>query len=778
MRVTKRRLDRLVTPVLLLLLLGLLGLVATGARQRSRDLAGEEMHAALLHQADLRVHALENYFERARAVNRVLAENTAFRDYYDFDGADQRPDADDVDLAIEIHSDGARHVHGAAAPHVERLADINAALAQLQEVFPGAIGEACYIDVRGWETARVVRGDLAVGEELSSDETGAPFFAPTAGSEPAEVVQARPYVSPDTGEWVISNSTLVFGETGPVAMVHFEVTVESFRAEAADDAAFRTLVVDADDGAVVIDSDLPQELGAELGNPDHPGFQDLPTGVSAELRTDSESVVALQRVPDGGLNANNWVVAVVADADGGFGLAFGHRELLLTLVALLVSTVVLRRMRQGHNRLRQAAATDSLTGLLNRRAFTTELEQLLDRPTVALMIDLNGFKEINDALGHDVGDRILQEVAGRLRSQTRDGDLVCRMGGDEFAVCTPGSLTHGLGVAERLSEAIAQPMAVQGTRLRVTASIGLAARAAGEDHEEASLLRRADLAMYHAKRRGLPVAEFEPMQDPRSPEQLALGTDLRAALRDRAIDVHLQPQVDVASGAPVCLEALARWRHPGRGVVPPDEFIPVAEDLGVIGDLTVLVLDQALSAARRLRDSGHEIPVAVNISPLSLFDPDFAERIAVQLRAHDLGPEVLRLELTEGLLVGDSEEELASLRRLQALGLQIAVDDFGTGHSSLAYLSRLPVDELKIDRTFTMGLSEDPSNAFILRSTVDLGHNLGLRVVAEGVEDAEMMAVLAEVGCDVAQGYHIARPMPIEQAIEWVCCQVVRDFAG
>jgi len=416
---------------------------------------------------------------------------------------------------------------------------------------------------------------------------------------------------------------------------------------------------------------------------------------------------------------------------------------------------------------RHQATHDALTGLPNWELLRDRLDQGLAAASrsageiALLLIDLDRFKEINDSLGHSYGDKLLCQVGPRLQSVLRDGDTVARLGGDEFAVLLP--LVDGVGearsVAERLREALHRPFDVEGVSLDVEASIGIVVSPwHGTDTE--ALLRNADIAMYVAKEDKAGAVVFQPLEHVTAPSRLTLLGDLRRALEGTdELFLNYQPKYTLDSERIEGLEALLRWQHPTQGLIPPGEFIPAAEGTGIILPLTERVLDLALAQMRIWIDAGHGVPVAVNLSTRCLLDaglPDLVERL---LEEHGVPAALLRLEVTESAVMGDAARSMEVLQRLHDLGVKLSIDDFGTGYSSMAYLRRLPVDELKIDRSFVLGMTTAQHDAVLVRTAIDLGHNLGLTVVAEGVEGAEHVAALRALGCDIAQGFHFARPM-------------------
>jgi len=426
--------------------------------------------------------------------------------------------------------------------------------------------------------------------------------------------------------------------------------------------------------------------------------------------------------------------------------------------------------------LAHQALHDILTGLPNRTLLHDRLEQaVLDakrrkEPLALLLLDLDEFKAVNDTFGHHVGDLLLTQVGPRLQTDLREADTVARLGGDEFAILLPGSDLSGASrIAAGLLRSLDRPFIVENESLLVGASIGIAMF---PEHGDTALLllRRVDIAMYAAKAElGNTYARYAPEQDHQGANRLALITELRTAIEMDQLRLEFQPQVSLRSGRATCVEALVRWDHPHRGVVAPAAFIPIAEQTSVINPLTEWVLEQALRAVRSWHENGLDVPVAVNLSTRNLLDPLFPLTVADLLRGVGVPASKLRFEITESVLMAEPERALVTLGHLRAMGVQLALDDFGTGYSSLAYLNRLPLHEVKIDRSFVQGIcSLDGGNATIIQATVDLGHRLGFKVVAEGVETQEAWDRLIELGCDIVQGYHIARPMPAADVLRWL----------
>jgi diguanylate cyclase (GGDEF)-like protein len=421
------------------------------------------------------------------------------------------------------------------------------------------------------------------------------------------------------------------------------------------------------------------------------------------------------------------------------------------------------------------ALHDSLTGLPNRTLLRDRTGQAIhqaDRelvPAALLLIDLDRFKEINDTLGHHYGDQLLIQVGERLQAVLREVDTVARLGGDEFAVLLP-KIASGEGAvvaAKKLQAALEEPFTIDDLTLDVEASIGLALYPDhGNDPDE--LLQRADIAMYAAKDTHAELVLFDARLDQHSPRRLALLGELRRAIENQQLVLHYQPIIDTQTSNVLGVEALVRWQHPEHGLLPPGEFIPLAERTGLITPLTHYVLKAALQQCRQWCQAGHELAVAVNVSARRLLDLSFPDEVAGLLATWEVPARLLVVEITESAIMADPAHALEVLGRLDKMGVQVAIDDFGTGYSSLARLKSLPVHELKIDRSFVMHLTSNASDAVIVRTTIDLGRNLGLRVVAEGVEDAVTWQELEALGCNAIQGYYVSRPIPADDLTSWL----------
>jgi diguanylate cyclase (GGDEF)-like protein/PAS domain S-box-containing protein len=421
------------------------------------------------------------------------------------------------------------------------------------------------------------------------------------------------------------------------------------------------------------------------------------------------------------------------------------------------------------------ALHDPLTGLPNRLLFGERIEHAItyadrrDSRLAILMMDLNRFKEVNDSLGHQAGDELLKEVGERLRGALRASDTVARLGGDEFGLLLPdpSEMDDVIGVIDRIRQALERPIYVQDLPLAIEASIGVAIFPThGRDAEV--LIQRADVAMYAAKQESAPFSVYDADADEYDPTRLTLVAELRRAMEERELVLYYQPKAVLEDGSVRSVEALLRWQHPQEGLIYPDAFIPVAQETGLIRPLTLYVVNDALRQVRAWHDEGLGLSVSVNLSMRNLLDLEFPQQVEGLLRQWDVDASLLELEITESTMLANPARTKTVLTQLHALGIRLSIDDFGTGYSSLAYLRRLPIDEIKIDRSFVMGMNEEADDVAIVRSTIDLGRNLGLEVVAEGVETQEIWDKLRELGCSTAQGYFLSRPVPPEVLAEWV----------
>jgi diguanylate cyclase (GGDEF)-like protein len=455
--------------------------------------------------------------------------------------------------------------------------------------------------------------------------------------------------------------------------------------------------------------------------------------------------------------------------------------LFITLLPIL-RRVTLRLHRQMEE-IEHRALYDQLTGLPNRNLFRDRVDQSVlgsrreQTSSTVMFLDVDHFKEINDTLGHEAGDTLLQIVAERLRAQMRAGETLARLGGDEFAILCDGSATDASLLAERLHSALHGAVTVRDFPLEITLSIGVATFPEhGEDAD--TVLRHADVAMYQAKETRAGTAVYDPEQDLNDEARLVLAGELRRAIANEELVLHFQPKAELESGRIVGVEALVRWQHPERGFIPPNEFVPIAERTGLIKQLSRFVIAAALRQCGEWRASGLDLHVAVNLTIPDLLDLELPDLIEALLEETGVRPDQLELEITETTILADPFRVRQVLARLNEMGLRLAIDDFGTGYSSLAYLRRLPVHTIKVDRSFVMDMCENASDATIVRSTIDLGRNLGLEVVAEGVETQEAWDALRALGCTLAQGYLISRPLPAEELAELLADRAATELTN
>lgn len=450
-------------------------------------------------------------------------------------------------------------------------------------------------------------------------------------------------------------------------------------------------------------------------------------------------------------------------------------------ITLLIAMYVSQRVATQALVLEHQALHDELTNLPNRALFQDRLEQaiLKGRRTTGvfaiMLMDLDRFKEVNDTLGHDVGDLLLKEVGLRLTSAVRASDTVARLGGDEYVILLENLSEESVErVAEKILVALERPFPLNGEMVDISASIGIA-RFPEHGSDVITLTRHADVAMYAAKNEHIGYAVYSALQEHGSRADLALKSQLRRAIEEDELVLYYQPKITHATGTVMGVEALVRWAHPKRGFLSPDLFIPAAEKTGLIGPLTRWVLAKALQHCAQLHQAGSRISVAVNLSTRDLHDRELPGVIAELLSKAQISPAYLVLEITESAVMDNPTFALDILNRLDEMGVTLAIDDFGTGYSSLAYLSRLPVDEIKIDKSFVIDMMNDRQAAVIVRSTIELAHNLGMKVVAEGIETREVWNTLTQWGCDFAQGYYMSEPLLADQLTQWLAQS---DWAG
>ncbi|WP_239123898.1 putative bifunctional diguanylate cyclase/phosphodiesterase [Rhizocola hellebori] len=447
-----------------------------------------------------------------------------------------------------------------------------------------------------------------------------------------------------------------------------------------------------------------------------------------------------------------------------------HVNVFFVLLIILPLYAVQKMARLSAERDR-AAWADPLTGLANRRGLQARFDDLrAGKPMALLMLDLDRFKHVNDALGHDVGDRLLVAIAQRLTRQTPAGGTVGRLGGDEFAILVPGvrDAEEAHEVARTVLAALAQPVRLDELDIDVTASAGVAVHP-DQGTDFATLMRHADVALYEAKRRGDSAASYDPCVDLNSPQRLGLLADFRRALESPGdeIALHYQPQVALDSGELVGVEALLRWTHPTRGLISTPEVLQVAEHTSVMHLLTVRVIDDVVAQLAAWRAQNLRLRVSINISARDLYSGEVVEHLATRLREYDVPPDQIQVEITESALMGDPVRAYSTVMKIVGIGVAVSLDDFGTGYSSLQHLRKLPLAEIKVDRSFVAGMADNSDDAAIVRSTVELAASLGLRSVAEGVENEYTWGMLAQTHCSLAQGWSVARPMPGAELARW-----------
>lgn len=529
-----------------------------------------------------------------------------------------------------------------------------------------------------------------------------------------------------------------------------------------------TLVFDAGGKATYASASHAAILGRMPGGMLGLGFYDAfgPSGVAQLVEAfekiepgHSERLELAARHADGSARTIEGVLrnAVADPAIGGF--IFNAQDVSAAKVA--------------QQQLDVAATHDVLTGLPNRRFLASRLDEALatragDAQLAVLFIDLDRFKDVNDVLGHVAGDALLCQVASRLTGAVREGDLVGRIGGDEFVVLLSRTRDgeESIDVARRIRDTIAQPYDVATREIVIGASVGIAL--AGADLDAAALLRHADVAMHSAKRRRDGLAIFSKLQDERAVRRLTMSTALHNAIENDDFVLHFQPQIDVRTGAVRGAEALVRWEHPERGLLYPDFFLPLAEEIGEMDRLTDWILREAIKRVRRWSRAGHGLRVAVNLSAHDLRDDRLAEVVPRLLAAHGVEAALLCLELTETTVMTEAESAAYCLRGLSERGVRISIDDFGTGYSAIAHLKQFPVDEIKIDKQFVLNMEHDPEDAAIVASTIDLAHRLGVEVVVEGVERASTLEAIKALGAEYAQGYAIGRPLAPSAFDAWI----------
>jgi len=447
---------------------------------------------------------------------------------------------------------------------------------------------------------------------------------------------------------------------------------------------------------------------------------------------------------------------------------------LASVLTGLIAVYVSKRVTKQAQTLEHQALYDELTNLPNRTLFQDRLAQAIKNSQrmgssfAIILMDLDRFKEINDTLGHNIGDLLLKEVGERLVRTVRDTDTVARLGGDEYVIILEDMPEQNIErVAEKILKALDRPFMLGEEMIEISASLGIA-RFPDHGNDATTITRRADVAMYAAKHDHSGFAIYSEAQEHSSRSDLSLRSELRHAIEQDELVLYFQPKIDHQTSMVMGVEALVRWQHPKRGFLPPDLFIPIAEQTGLIGPLSRWVLAKAIQQCAALHQVGMGISVAVNLSARNLHDKGLVSEITSLLTSAEVDSHCLVIEITESAVMEDPAFALGILNQLDGMGVTLAIDDFGTGYSSLANLSKLPMDEIKIDKSFVLDMMHDKQAAVIVRSTIDLGHNLGLKVVAEGVETQEIWDTLTLWGCDTAQGYFMSKPLPADKLMEWL----------
>ncbi|MBU1234531.1 MAG: EAL domain-containing protein [Proteobacteria bacterium] len=446
---------------------------------------------------------------------------------------------------------------------------------------------------------------------------------------------------------------------------------------------------------------------------------------------------------------------------------------IFVVMVVRLSLASIRRSEHLTDRERHRALHDELTELPNRILIEERLDHGLTvakrrrEPLAVLLMDLVRFKEINDSLGHFYGDYLLQEVAHRMQGVVRESDTLARFGGDEFAMVLPATtLSQAVMISQKIAAAVEEPFLLEGHNVNVGISIGIALYPEHGLNSE-TLILYADMAMYDAKRNDVIYAIFNPDQDRTTFNRLVMVGELREALLHKQMFLDYQPKVSIRKKGIIGVEALLRWQHPDKGIIGPDDFIPLAEQAGLIKSLTTLVLDKALEQCSLWEQAGLQIPVAVNLSIKNLHDLDFPKEVKKLLKKWQVVPHLLVLEITESCIIVDQERVASVVRELKSNGIKLSIDDFGTGYSSISYLKKFPAREIKIDKSFVIDMVHNEDNAVIVKSTIDMVHNIGGQVVAEGVEDEATQDLLTELGCDFLQGFHVCRPLSPNLITEW-----------
>ncbi len=442
-------------------------------------------------------------------------------------------------------------------------------------------------------------------------------------------------------------------------------------------------------------------------------------------------------------------------------------------ISLILSSAISQRLNKQRNELEYQATHDQLTGLGNRALLQSTVDNIIkttnnNKKLLLMLMDLDHFKVINDTLGHKIGDLLLQQLAERLKEHFTDAEVVARLGGDEFAFAF--FITNNYQAMQLINKVLSivdMPIAIEGFSLEAKGSIGAAI--APEHGETAiTLTRHADIAMYQAKESGGGFGIYDPEKDPHSLDHLTLMTDLRHAIENNQLELFYQPKINMTTGRTIGVEALCRWHHPEQGMIPPDIFITIAEQIGMIKPITLWVLYVGLNQCKQWHRAGIPLTISINLSTNLLQDSQLPARISDALRNENLPPEYLTLEITETAVMNDPARAMEILKQLSALGVQLSLDDFGTGYTSLAYLKHMPTNEIKIDKSFVMDMLNDSDDATIVLSIIQLAHSMKHKIVAEGVENEEVWDALTTLGCDIAQGFYMAKPMPADKLEKWL----------
>ncbi len=738
--------------------------LSVGTAINRRNAQAAKIDRRLASTSSARAQAVQNEFEKASTAALLLSRNTAFSEYSE--------------------ADYLSRIKPLAAQEVERLVRnrirSESTLRYLESLFTGRVGEACLVNGLGRELAKVVSGRVSPPNELSVEGIPTQFLQPALALRSGEVHQSGPSISTDTNIWVVGHSTPLPFLHNSKAVLHFEVSLQSYGERlhsTADESNVKVQLVDRATGAIVVGSDgtlfpkPPASKNSERNENLTPYFWLTPQEHPIGVFTRGNRRLSVNQIDQGPNNQNNWLVVTSGPYLGSpFSIsAMAGLPIWLALsgFAALFGGLLASQIYVGYQQ--RAANSDALTGLANRRQLTETLISVSPASTVyaAVIVDLDRFKEVNDVYGHDTGDALLVAVSQRLTDHIPTTDLAFRLGGDEFAVILQSQQTEDelITQARALHEQLVRPYLINGLRIDIEASLGVAI-GSPESISGAELLLRADQTMYTAKKLHQGIAVFQIGPESRGQQQLVMLGELRRAIEEHQLVVYYQPKISFATGEIHSMEALVRWQHPSRGLLAPGAFIEFAEETSLIHPLTLEVLDLTLRQIRRWNSAGEEVKVAINISTRSLLDDEFIPALLKLLAHHQCQPSVLQFEITESTLMHDPDRALQLLARIHDLGIEISIDDFGTGYSSLAHLIDLKAQELKIDRAFVSRMTTDPASASVVQSIIALGHNLGMRVVAEGVEDHATARDLCLAGCDIGQGYLWSKPVPAVAAFD------------